>query len=103
MTYEELLENYSEARKGDTKMKRNLISLYRGFMVEIDARVNDKTMDRCGKEISVGIEKSKIENGKTIETWEGLPDGWITTNDKKDLCPDCARQYSELQKRFFQK
>ena len=31
--------------------------------------------DRCGKETSVGIEKSKIENGKTIETWEGLPDG----------------------------
>ena len=59
--------------------------------------------DRCGKEISVGIEKSKIENGKTIETWEGLPDGWITTNDKKDLCPDCARQYRELQKKFFQK
>lgn len=38
--------------------------------------------DRCGKETSVGIEKSKIENGKTIETWEGLPEGWITTIDK---------------------
>lgn len=31
-------------------MKRNLISLYRGFMVEIDARVNDETMDRYGIE-----------------------------------------------------
>lgn len=59
--------------------------------------------DRCGKEISVGIEKNKIENGKTIETWEGLPDRWIITNDKKDLCPDCAKQYFELQKKFFQK
>lgn len=78
-------------------MKRNLIRSYRCFMVEIDARVNDKTMDRYG------IEKSKIENGKTIETWEGLPEGWITTNDKKDLCPDCAERYRELQKKFFQK
>ncbi len=57
--------------------------------------------DRCGKETSVGIEK--IENGKTIETWEGLPEGWITTIDKNDLCPDCVRQYRELQKKFFQK
>ena len=50
MTYEEFLENYSEARRGVTKMKRNIISLYRGFMVEIDARVNDETMDRYGIE-----------------------------------------------------
>ena len=48
MTYEELLENYSEARKVDKKRKRNLIRTYRGFMVEIDARVNDETMDRYG-------------------------------------------------------
>lgn len=50
MTYEEFLENYSEARRGVTKRKRNLISLYRGFMVEIDARVNDETVDRYGIE-----------------------------------------------------
>ena len=31
-------------------MKRNLIRSYRCFMVEIDARVNDKTMDRYGIE-----------------------------------------------------
>lgn len=48
MTYEELLENYSEARKVDKKRKRNLIRTYRGFMVEIDARVNQATMDRYG-------------------------------------------------------
>lgn len=59
--------------------------------------------DRCQKETSVGIEKYRIENGMSIETWEGFPDGWIITNDKKDLCPDCARQYNELQKKFFQK
>lgn len=48
MTYEEFLENFSEARKVDKKRKRNLIRIYRGFMVEIDARVNDETMDRYG-------------------------------------------------------
>lgn len=48
MTYEEFLENYSEARKVDKKRKRNLIGIYRGFMVEIDARVNQETMDRYG-------------------------------------------------------
>lgn len=31
-------------------MKRNHIRTYRGFMVEIDARVNDETMDRYGIE-----------------------------------------------------
>lgn len=31
-------------------MKRNLIRSYRCFMVEIDARVNDKTMGRYGIE-----------------------------------------------------
>ena len=35
-------------RKGDTEMKRNHIRTYRGFMVEIDARVNQETMDRYG-------------------------------------------------------
>lgn len=48
MTYEELLENYSEARKVDKKRKRNLIRTYRGFMVEIDARINNETMNRYG-------------------------------------------------------
>ena len=48
MTYEEFLKNYSEARKVDKKRKRNLIRTYRGFMVEIDARVNQETMDRYG-------------------------------------------------------
>lgn len=31
-------------------MKRNHIRTYRGFMVEIDARVNQETMDRYGIE-----------------------------------------------------
>ena len=29
-------------------MKRNQLRIYRGFMVEIDARVNQETMDRYG-------------------------------------------------------
>lgn len=43
-------QGQKSTRKGDTKMKRNLIRTYRGFMVEIDARVNDETMDRYGIE-----------------------------------------------------
>jgi hypothetical protein len=35
-------------RKGDTEMERNHIRTYRGFMVEIDARINQETMDRYG-------------------------------------------------------
>lgn len=43
-------QGQKSTRKGDTEMKRNLIRSYRCFMVEIDARVNDKTMDRYGIE-----------------------------------------------------
>lgn len=43
-------QGQKSTRKGDTEMKRNLLRTYRGFMVEIDARVNDETMDRYGIE-----------------------------------------------------
>lgn len=43
-------QGQKSTRKGDTEMKRNHIGTYRGFMVEIDARVNDETMDRYGIE-----------------------------------------------------
>lgn len=43
-------QGQKSTRKGDTEMKRNHIRTYRGFMVEIDARVNDETMDRYGIE-----------------------------------------------------
>lgn len=41
-------QDQKSTRKGDTEMKRNHIRTYRGFMVEIDARVNQETMDRYG-------------------------------------------------------
>lgn len=41
-------QGQKSTRKGDTEMKRNHIRTYRGFMVEIDARVNQGTMDRYG-------------------------------------------------------
>lgn len=37
-------------RKGDTEMQGKFLRLYRGFIQEIDARVNDETMDRYGIE-----------------------------------------------------
>lgn len=43
-------QGQKSTRKGDTEMKRNHIGTYRGFTVEIDARVNDETMDRYGIE-----------------------------------------------------
>lgn len=41
-------QGQKSTRKGDTEMERNNIRTYRGFMVEIDARVNQGTMDRYG-------------------------------------------------------
>ena len=41
-------QGQKSTRKGDTEMERNHIRTYRGFMVEIDTRVNDETMDRYG-------------------------------------------------------
>ena len=41
-------QGQKSTRKGDTEMERNHIRTYRGFMVEIDARVNQETMDRYG-------------------------------------------------------
>lgn len=37
-------------RKGDTEMERNHIRTYRGFMVEIDEKINKETMNRYGIE-----------------------------------------------------
>lgn len=50
MTYDEFLENYSEARKVDTKMTVNESKRFHFLMHEIDARINNETMDRYGIE-----------------------------------------------------
>lgn len=48
MTCDEFLENYSEARKVDTKMTVNDNRRFHFLMHEIDARINNETMDRYG-------------------------------------------------------
>lgn len=43
-------QSQKSTRKGDTEMQGKFLRLYRGFIQEIDARVNDETMDRYGIE-----------------------------------------------------
>ena len=43
-------QGQKSTRKGDTEMQGKILRLYRGFIQEIDARVNDETMDRYGIE-----------------------------------------------------
>ncbi len=43
-------QDQKSTRKGDIEMQGKFLRLYRGFIQEIDARVNDETMDRYGIE-----------------------------------------------------
>jgi hypothetical protein len=43
-------QGQKSTRKGDIEMQGKFLRLYRGFIQEIDARVNDETMDRYGIE-----------------------------------------------------
>lgn len=43
-------QGQKSTRKGDKEMQGKFLRLYRGFIQEIDARVNDETMDRYGIE-----------------------------------------------------
>ena len=111
MTYEEFLENYSEARKVDKKRKRNLIRRYRGLMVEIDARVNDETMDRYGIKMQslVAMEElaelqkavSKLvrnpeEKTKPLE-FKGLRHNLIEEMADVLICMDQLIEYYQIQ------
>ena len=111
MTYEEFLKNYKEARKADTKMKRNHIRTYRGFMVEIDARVNDETMDRYGIKMQslVAMEElaelqkviSKLvrnleERTKPLE-FKGLRNNLIEEMADVLICMDQLIEYYQIQ------
>ncbi len=112
MTYEEFLENYSEARKVDKKRKRNLIRIYRGFMVEIDARVNDETMDRYGieRQSLVAMEElselqkaiSKLvrnpeEKTKPLE-FKGLRNNLIEEMADALICMDQLIEYYQIER-----
>lgn len=110
MTYEEFLKNYSEARKVDKKRKRNLIRTYRGFMVEIDARVNNETMDRYGieRQSLVAMEElselqkaiSKLvrnpeEKTKPLE-FKGLRHNLIEEMADVIICMDQLKEYYHI-------
>ena len=116
MTYEEFLENFNEARKADTKMKRNLIRIYRGFMVEIDARVNDETMDRYGieRQSLVAMEElselqkaiSKLvrnpeEKTKPLE-FKGLRHNLIEEMADVLICMDQLIEYYQIERHEIQ-
>ena len=50
MTYDEFLENYSEARKVNTEMTVNDSKRFHFLMQEIDAKINNETLERYGIE-----------------------------------------------------
>ena len=56
--------------------------------------------DRCNKEASVTATKEKLTNGKEILSAD-LPEGWGTTPDGKDLCPDCLAKYEDVLGSFY--
>lgn len=112
MTYEELLENYSEARRGVTKTKRNHIRTYRGLMVEIDARVNNETIDRYGieRQSLVAMEElselqkaiSKLvrnpeEKTKPLE-FKGLRNNLIEEMADVLICMDQLIEYYQIER-----
>ena len=56
--------------------------------------------DRCDTDVMLHLKKLKLENGAEMETYEDLPEGWLT-DGKHDYCPNCARRYNEFRKEFF--
>ena len=91
-------------------MKRNHIRTYRGFMVEIDARVNDETMDRYGieRQSLVAMEElselqkaiSKLvrnpeESTKPLE-FKGLRHNLIEEMADVIICMDQLKEYYNI-------
>ena len=36
-----------------------------------------------------------------MDCYEDLPEGWLRTEDRRDLCPDCAKKYEQTMKSFY--
>lgn len=36
-----------------------------------------------------------------MDRYEDLPEGWVRTEDHRDLCPDCARKFEQTMKSFY--
>ena len=112
MTYEELLKNYSEARKVETKMivKVNDSKRFHFLMHEIDARINNETMDRYGikmqslvameelaelqKAISKLVRNSE-EKTKSLE-FKGLRHNLIEEMADVIICMDQLKEYYNI-------
>ena len=97
-------------RKGDTEMERNHIRTHRGFMVEIDARINQGTMDRYGiqNQSLVAMEElselqkavSKLarypeEKTKPLE-FKGLRNNLIEEMADVIICMDQLKEYYNI-------
>lgn len=110
MTYEDFLENYSEARKVDTKMALNDSKRFHFLMHEIDARINNETMDRYGikmqslvameelaelqKAISKLVRNSE-EKTKSLE-FKGLRHNLIEEMADVIICMDQLKEYYNI-------
>lgn len=112
MTYEEFLENFSEARKVETKMtvKVNDSKRFHFLMHELDARVNNETMDRYGieRQSLVAMEElselqkaiSKLvrnpeEKTKPLE-FKGLRHNLIEEMADVIICMDQLKEYYNI-------
>lgn len=110
MTCDEFLENYSEARKVDTKMTVNDNRRFHFLMHEIDARINNETMDRYGikmqslvameelaelqKAISKLVRNSE-EKTKSLE-FKGLRHNLIEEMADVIICMDQLKEYYSI-------
>lgn len=111
MTYKEFLENYSEARKVNTEMTVNDSKRFHFLMHEIDARVNQETMERYGierqslvameelSELQKAISKlvrSPKEKTKPLE-FKGLRHNLIEEMADVLICMDQLIEYYQIQ------
>ena len=109
-------QGQKSTRKGDTEMERNHIRTYRGFMVEIDARINQGTMDRYGieRQSLVAMEElselqkavSKLvrnpeEKTKPLE-FKGLRNNLIEEMADVLICMDQLIEYYQIERHEIQ-
>lgn len=100
-------QDQKSTKKGDTEMQGKFLRLYRGFIQEIDARVNDETMDRYGieRQSLVAMEElselqkaiSKLvrnpeEKTKPLE-FKGLRDNLIEEMADVIICMDQLKEF----------
>lgn len=61
--------------------------------------------DRCHTAITLKQDPegtAREVNGIYLpDRYEDLPEGWVRTEDRRDLCPDCAKKYEQTMKSFY--